>query len=171
MGRDAAILRGIIDLAGLLASTETRLCGCLYGIEVVADSCEAEVSADERVDAELGVVAALVAFGMLLSMESRGFEGRSRAGYALENVLTLVGETALRVSRRRLAPLPKLRVVLTVLMESLGRCPAAGPRGIIGSDVVMLEEGTGDGGKVGGIECDMVESIVTCTVDRSMVCG
>lgn len=29
MGRDAAILRGIIDLAGLLASTDTRLCGCL----------------------------------------------------------------------------------------------------------------------------------------------
>jgi hypothetical protein len=29
MGREAAILRGIIDRAGLLARTETRLCGCL----------------------------------------------------------------------------------------------------------------------------------------------
>jgi hypothetical protein len=106
---------------------------------LVADSCEAEVSVDERVDAELGVVVALVACGMLLSMQRRGFEGRSRAGYALEKVLTLVGETALRVSSRRLAPLPKLREVLTVLMESLGRCGAAGPRGIIGSELVMLE--------------------------------
>jgi hypothetical protein len=113
------------------------------------------------------VVAALVAFEMLLSIERRGFEGRSRAGYALENVLNLVGETALRVSSRRLAPLPKLRVVLTVLMESLGRCPAAGPRGIIGNEVVMLDGGADDEEKGGGIECgnDIVESIVTCTVD------
>jgi hypothetical protein len=29
MGLEAAILRGIIDRAGLLARTETRLCGCL----------------------------------------------------------------------------------------------------------------------------------------------
>jgi hypothetical protein len=29
MGRDAAILRGIIECTGLLASIETRLCGCL----------------------------------------------------------------------------------------------------------------------------------------------
>jgi len=80
MGREEAILRGIIDLAGLLARMDARLCGCLYGIEMVADSWEADVSADDRVDAELGVVAVLVAFGMLLSIESRGFEGRSRAG-------------------------------------------------------------------------------------------
>jgi hypothetical protein len=46
----------------------------------VADSLEDAVSAEERVDAELGVVAVLFASGMLLSMESRGFEGRSRAG-------------------------------------------------------------------------------------------
>jgi hypothetical protein len=111
---------------------------------MVAESCEADVRADERVDAELGVVEALVAFGMQLSIESRGLVGRSRAGYALEKVLTLVGDTALRVSRRKLAPLPKLRVVLTVLMESLGRCPAAEPRGIIGSEVVMLGSCAGD---------------------------
>jgi|TARA_R110002003_G_scaffold41_2_gene2797 hypothetical protein len=52
-------------------------------MEMVADSCEAEVRAEERVEAELGVVealVALVAFGMLLSMERRGFRGRSRAG-------------------------------------------------------------------------------------------
>jgi hypothetical protein len=95
MGRDAAILRDIIECTGLLASIETRLCGCLYGIEMVADSCdscEVDVTAEDSVDAELGVgvVAAgvvvegdaevLVAFGMLLSIERRGFEGRSRAG-------------------------------------------------------------------------------------------
>jgi len=38
MGLEEAILRGIIDLAGLLASIEARLCGCLYGIDMVADS-------------------------------------------------------------------------------------------------------------------------------------
>lgn len=58
-------------------------------------------------------------------------------------MLTLVGETALRVSSRRLAPLPKLRGV-EVLTESFGRC-GAGPRGIIGSEVVMLGDGAGDG--------------------------
>jgi hypothetical protein len=47
---------------------------------MVADSCEADVSVEERVDAELGVVVALGAFGMLLSMESFGFEERSRVG-------------------------------------------------------------------------------------------
>jgi hypothetical protein len=64
MGLEEVILRGIIDRAGLLASIEARLCGCLYGMEMVADSCEeADVSADERVDAELGVVEALVSRG------------------------------------------------------------------------------------------------------------
>lgn len=80
---------------------------------MVADSCEADVRADERVEAELGVLeveaGALGAFGMLLSMERRGFEGRSSAGYVLEKVLIRVGETALSVSSRRLAPFPKLR--------------------------------------------------------------
>jgi hypothetical protein len=60
-------------------------------------------------------------------------------------VLILVGETALRVSSRRLAPLPKVRGC-EVLTESLGRC-AGGPRGIIGSEAVMfmVGEGAGDG--------------------------
>jgi hypothetical protein len=49
----------------------------------------------------------------------------------LEKVLMRVGETALRVSSRRLAPLPKVRGV-DVLTESLGRCAGWG-RGIIGS--------------------------------------
>lgn len=80
MGLEEAILRGIIDLAGLLASIDVRLCGCLYGIDIVADSWEEAVSADESVDAELGVVEVLVAFGMLLSIESLGFVGRSSAG-------------------------------------------------------------------------------------------
>ena len=81
MGRAGAILRSNTDLAGLLARIETRLCGCLYGIEIVADSCEAEVRVDDSVDAELGVeVEALFAFEKLLSIDRRGFEGRSRAG-------------------------------------------------------------------------------------------
>jgi hypothetical protein len=79
MGLEEVILRGIIDLAGLLANIETRLCGCLYGIDMVADSCEADVSADERVDAELGVVVMLIAFGTLLFIESIGFDGRCSA--------------------------------------------------------------------------------------------
>lgn len=77
MGLEEVILRGMIDLAGLLASIETRLCGCLYGIDIVAESCEADVSADDRVEAELGVVALLDAFGTLLFIESIGLEGRS----------------------------------------------------------------------------------------------
>jgi hypothetical protein len=62
----------------------------------------------------------------------------------LEKVLTRVGETALSVSSRKLAPLPKLRGC-AVLTDSLGRW-ATGPRGIIGSEVVMLGGGAGDGG-------------------------
>lgn len=62
-------------------------------------------------------------------------------------MLILVGETALRVSSRRLAPLPKLRGC-EVLTESFGRCEG-GPRGIIGSEAVMfmfmVGEGAGDG--------------------------
>ena len=54
-----------------------------------------------------------------------------------------MGETALSVSSRRLAPLPKLRGV-EVLTESFGRCET-GPHGIIGSEVVMLGDGAGDG--------------------------
>jgi hypothetical protein len=50
----------------------------------VAEPLEDAVSADETVDAELGVAEAeaevLLAAGKLLSMESRGFEGRSRVG-------------------------------------------------------------------------------------------
>jgi|TARA_R110002003_G_scaffold41_2_gene2798 hypothetical protein len=76
----------------------------------------------------------------------------------LEKVLILVGETALSVSSRRLAPLPKLRGV-EVLTESLGRCET-GPRGIIGSEVVMVGAGAGDGAYEGGIECDMAVSIM-----------
>lgn len=47
----------------------------------MAESCEVEVAAEDRVDAELGVVAAaLVEWCRLLSMERRGLTGRSRAG-------------------------------------------------------------------------------------------
>jgi hypothetical protein len=79
MGRLEAILRGIIDRAGLFESIEVRLWGCLYGIVIVADSLDADVSVDESVDAELGVEA-LFGAGKLLSMESCGLEGRSRVG-------------------------------------------------------------------------------------------
>ena len=48
---------------------------------MVADSYdEADVSADERVEAEVGVE--LVALEMLLSMERRGFSGRPAVGVA-----------------------------------------------------------------------------------------
>jgi hypothetical protein len=46
----------------------------------VADSLEDAVSADDKVDAELGVAEALFATEKLLSIESRGFEGRSSVG-------------------------------------------------------------------------------------------
>lgn len=55
----------------------------------------------------------------------------------MEKVLRTVGETALRVSRRRLAPLPRMRGC-SVLMESLGR-GGAWRGGIIGSEVAMEE--------------------------------
>jgi hypothetical protein len=59
-------------------------------------------------------------------------------------VLILVGETALSVSSRKLAPFPKLRGV-EVLTESLGRCETGPLGGIIGSEVVMLGGGSSDG--------------------------
>jgi hypothetical protein len=87
----------------------------------------------------------------------------------LEKVLMWVGETALRVSRHRLAPLPKLRGC-AVLTESFGRCGGADPRGIIGSDEVMfmfmlklvlsVGAGPGDGEKAGGIVCWSVANIM-----------
>ena len=55
----------------------------------------------------------------------------------MEKVLRTVGDTALRVSRRRLAPLPRMRGC-SVLMESLGR-GGAWRGGIIGSEVAMEE--------------------------------
>jgi hypothetical protein len=89
-GRAGAILRGIKSRAGLFVRMETRLCGCLYGIRMVADSFEeADVRADESVEAELGVEQ-LGGFEFKdlekeLSIESprRGFCGRlSEAGAA-----------------------------------------------------------------------------------------
>lgn len=93
---------------------------------IVAESVEAEVMAEDSVEAELGVEALL---GVLqeLSMERRSLDGRPVAGaaaaggsYALEKVLRAVGETALRVSRRRLEPLPKVRT-WWVSRRSFGR--------------------------------------------------
>lgn len=52
-------------------------------------------------------------------------------------MLRTVGDTALRVSRRRLAPLPRMRGC-SVLMESLGR-GGAWRGGIIGSEVAILD--------------------------------
>ena len=84
---------------------------------IVAESVEAEVMADDNVDAELGVDALLGVLQVLLSMDRRSLDGRPVAGaaeeaggsYALEKVLRAVGETALSVSRRRLEPFPKVR--------------------------------------------------------------
>ena len=69
----------------------------------------------------------------------------------MEKVLRAVGETALRVSRRRLAALPKMRGC-SVLMCSLGRC--SGREGIIGS-CAMVGTQAGD-----AATDDMVESIM-----------
>lgn len=73
------------------------------------------MSADESVDAELGVEL-LWGFETVASMESESLEERPRPGaaedgasYALENVLRTVGETALNVSGRSEEPLPKVR--------------------------------------------------------------
>lgn len=73
-GREA-ILRGASERAGLLDSIEVRLWGCLYGITMVAESVEAEVRPEDRVDAELGVEA--LGVEQLLSMQRRGREGRA----------------------------------------------------------------------------------------------
>lgn len=62
----------------------------------------------------------------------------------MEKVLTRVGETALSVSRRRLAPFPKLRGC-EVLTDSLGRWGTGARGGIIGSEVDMAGGGGGAG--------------------------
>ena len=118
-----AILRGTIRL---LTSIELRLCGCLYGIVLLADSLEADVSVDdERVEAESGVQM-LVGFDVVLPISRRSFAGGPGGGamkvfnvfdvfvvvvgsYALLNVLRTVGDAALSVSSRNDAPLPKMR--------------------------------------------------------------
>jgi hypothetical protein len=138
----------------------------------VAESFEADVSVDEGVDA---LVCALLVAGTSLSMESWGLEGRWRVGavagrsYALEKVLRTVGDTALRVSRRRLAPLPRMRGC-SVLMESLGR-GGAWRGGIIGSEVVILDMADDcgcDGCRVDSIMCMCVyggERVPRCRLD------
>jgi hypothetical protein len=73
-GLDAVIFRGASERARLLERIEVRLWGCLYGIVIVAESVEAEVSPDESVEAEPGVEALDVS--QLLSMQRRGREGR-----------------------------------------------------------------------------------------------
>jgi hypothetical protein len=73
-GLDAVIFRGASERARLLERIEVRLWGCLYGIVIVAESVEAEVSPDESVEAEPGVEALDVS--QLLSMQRRGRKGR-----------------------------------------------------------------------------------------------
>jgi hypothetical protein len=73
-----------------------------------------------------------------------------------------VGETALRVSRRRLEPFPKVRT-WWVSRRSEGRWERAGWRGVnMGSWVVvaMMCVGASRGLRVGAMECDIVESIM-----------
>ena len=77
----------------------------------------------------------------------------------MEKVLRTVGETALRVSRRRLVePFPKVRTCC-VSSESLGRWGRAAGWAIKGSEAVMVR---GSRGRyvVGSIECDSVDSIM-----------
>lgn len=69
-------------------------------------------------------------------------------------MLRTVGDTAERVSRRKLALFPRMRGC-SVLMDSRGRWETCARGGIIGSEVVMMGGGAGDGGIEG---CDM-ESI------------
>ena len=117
------ILRGTIRL---LERMELRLWGCLYGIVLLANSLEADVSVDEeRVEAESGVHM-LAGFEVVLLISRRSFAGGPGGGatkvfsvldvfvvvvgsYALLKVLRTVGDTALSVSRRNEAPLPKMR--------------------------------------------------------------
>ena len=65
--------------AGLLVKMDRRLCGCLYGMLMVADSAEAEVRVEDRVEAELGVEA-LLGDLQLLSIDRDSFDGRPGAG-------------------------------------------------------------------------------------------
>ena len=83
--------------------------------------------------------------------------------YALLKVLRTVGETALSVSRRNEAPLPKMRGwwVLTV---SLGRCD--GREGIIGSEVAMEGGSAGDDWKLAGAGCCDIADIIMCKTWR-----
>lgn len=80
-GLAAAILRGSSARAGLLERIEVRLWGCLYGITMVAESVEADVRDEDGVAAELGVEDSLEVL-QVLSIESRGFDGRARTGAA-----------------------------------------------------------------------------------------
>lgn len=77
----------------------------------------------------------------------------------MEKVLRTVGETALKVSRRRLVePFPKVRTCW-VSSESLGRWGRAVGWAIKGSEAVMVR-GSRERYVVGGIECDSVDSIM-----------
>jgi len=79
-------------------------------------------------------------------------------------VLRTVGDTAERVSRRRLAPLPRIRGC-SVLMESLGRSGACRGGGIIGSWVVILD--MADDCEYDGV----IEGCDGCRVDSIMCIG
>lgn len=87
-GLAGAIFRGNKCLAGLFARTDFRLCGCLYGIEMVTESVEvAEVRVEEGVEAEFGVEVlewspGALGCGRLAEMESFGLDGWPKAGAA-----------------------------------------------------------------------------------------
>ncbi len=78
-------------------------------------------------------------------------------------MLRTVGDTALSVSRRRLAPLPRMRGC-SVLMDSLGR-GGAWRGGIIGSEVVILD--MADDCEYDGV----IEGCDGCRVDSIMCMG
>lgn len=78
----------------------------------------------------------------------------------MEKVLRAVGETALRVSRRRLEPLPKVRT-WCVSRRREGRWERAGCRGVnMGSWVAMMCVGGSRGLRVGAMGCDIVDSMM-----------
>lgn len=82
-------------------------------------------------------------------------------------MLRTVGEAALRVSRRRLAPFPRMRGC-SVLMDSLGRAGCWRGGGIIGSEAVMVDMADDCEYGLGMEGCDgwIVESIM-CAARRA----
>jgi hypothetical protein len=105
---------------------------------IVADSSfEADVTAEASVEAELGVEAAS-RLSQLLSTERRGRVLVAGGSMVLEKVLRMVGETALKVSSRKLVDFLPNTQFCFVSRRSLGRCERAGVRCNMGRVVMVV---------------------------------